>query len=327
MVDDLSAEEFIQALRRFIARRGTPKEIIPDNASQFKLAKSTADIVWEKVIQDPTVQSYVAEQRIKWNFIVELSPWMGGFYERLVGSCKMALRKSIGKKCLTMIQLQTFLTETEAVLNSRPLVYIGEELNDGTTITPVHFLSPNTKTGTPQLGTEEEIVDPDYQENITSKDILLNTWKKGQNILESFWKTWRNDYLLNLRERSQINLKARRIKSYDEPNVGSVVQIKEDLPRGSWKIAKITELIPNSDGNIRAARILLPNKNIITRPLNLLYPLECNNEETETKNETVEKSNETNNKNLEEINTFKRTPRKAAIQARDRIFGQYLTDD
>ncbi|XP_057299223.1 uncharacterized protein LOC130629867 [Hydractinia symbiolongicarpus] len=219
-----------------------------------------------------------------------------------------------------MIQLQTFLTETEAVLNSRPLVYIGEELNDGTTITPAHFLSPNTKTGTPQLGTEEEIVDPDYQENITSKDILLKTWKKGQNILESFWKTWRNDYLLNLRERSQINLKARRIKSYDEPNVGSVVQIKKDLPRGSWKIAKITELIPNSDGKIRAARILLPNKNIITQPSNLLYPLECNNEETETKNETVETSNETNNKNLEEINTFKRTPRIAAIQIHE-----YLT--
>ena len=90
---------------------------------------------------------------------------MGGFYERLVGSSKMALRKSIGKKCLTMIQLPTFLTETEAVLNSRPLVCIGEDLNDGKIITPSHFLSPNTKTGTPQLGREDEIEDPDYQQD------------------------------------------------------------------------------------------------------------------------------------------------------------------
>ena len=279
IVGDLSAEEFLQALRRFIARRGAPKEIILDNASQFKLAKSTVDIAWEKAVHDPNVQSHIAQQRIKWNFIVELSPWMGGFYERLVRSSKIALRKSIGKKSVTMLQLQTFLAETEAVLNSRPLVYIGEELYDGTAITPAHFISLNTMTGTPPLGTEEESKDPDYKETQSSKEILLNKWKKGQNILDSFWVTWRNDYLLNLRERSQIKLKSKRIESKELAKVGNVVQVKENAPRGSWKIAKIVELIPNSDGNIRAAKLLLLSKNIVTRPLNLLYPLECEVEE------------------------------------------------
>ena len=79
-----------------------------------------------------------------------------------------------------------FPIETEAVLNSRPLVYIGEDLNDGKIIAPSHFLSPNTKTGTPQLGTEDEIEDPDYQQDPSSKEILLNTWKKGQNMLNRF---------------------------------------------------------------------------------------------------------------------------------------------
>ena len=57
----------------------------------------------------------------------------------------MALRKAIGKTYLTILQLQRFLTETEAVINLRPLVYLGENLNDRTALTPSHFLSPNTK--------------------------------------------------------------------------------------------------------------------------------------------------------------------------------------
>ena len=43
--------------------------------------------------------------------------------------------------CLTMLQLQTFLTETEAISNSRTLVYLGEDLNDRTALTPSHFQS------------------------------------------------------------------------------------------------------------------------------------------------------------------------------------------
>ena len=64
---------------------------------------------------------------------------MGGFYERLVGLVKRLLPKSIGKLCLTNEQLLTVLKESEAIVNSRPLVYIGEDINSGTTLTPAHF--------------------------------------------------------------------------------------------------------------------------------------------------------------------------------------------
>uniref|UniRef100_A0A0N4US11 Integrase catalytic domain-containing protein n=1 Tax=Dracunculus medinensis TaxID=318479 RepID=A0A0N4US11_DRAME len=37
LADDLSAESFLTALRRFVARRGCPKLILSDNASQFHL--------------------------------------------------------------------------------------------------------------------------------------------------------------------------------------------------------------------------------------------------------------------------------------------------
>ena len=121
-VADLSAEEFLLTLSHFIARRGKPQQILLDNAPQFKLTKASVDVAWENPIRDSDVQLHTTEQRIKWSFIVQLSPWMGGFYERLVGVSKMALR-SIGN---------IFLTETEASINSRPLVYLREDLSDRT---------------------------------------------------------------------------------------------------------------------------------------------------------------------------------------------------
>ena len=41
LVEDMSTEEFILCLRRFMARRGIPRQIISDNAQQFKVAKTT----------------------------------------------------------------------------------------------------------------------------------------------------------------------------------------------------------------------------------------------------------------------------------------------
>ena len=47
IVADLSAEEFLLALRHFYARRGKPQQIVLDNAPQFKLTKSSVDVAWE----------------------------------------------------------------------------------------------------------------------------------------------------------------------------------------------------------------------------------------------------------------------------------------
>ena len=206
IVGDLTAEEFLMALQSFISRQGKPDKTISDNIAQFKLVKSATDIAWKKITKDPTVQSYISEQGIKWKFIIELSPWMGGFYERLVGSIKMALKKTIGNKNLTNLQLQTFLSETETVLNSRPLVYFKDDLKEKIIIiTPSHILSPNTKTGTPTVENEAEIDDLDYEPNKPSskRALLLDVWKKGLRLLESFWKIWKNDYLLSLQEKSK----------------------------------------------------------------------------------------------------------------------------
>ena len=74
----------------------------------------------------------------------------------------MALKKTIGKKHFTSLQLQTYLAETEVILNSRPLVHVSEHLHDGIIITPSHFISPISMTGTPVVEDQGEINDPNY---------------------------------------------------------------------------------------------------------------------------------------------------------------------
>lgn len=177
-------------MRRFIAGWGKQKQLISDNASQFKLASNILQETWTSTVRDPDVKSYIANEDIKWQFIVELAPWMGGFYERLIGIVKRCLRKTIGKLCLTNEQLRTLLAETEAVVNSRPLVYVGDDINSNIILTPAYFLTLNPKTGIPDRN-EEDLEDSEYLPNISSAEKLLQTWKKGRKHLDAFWKAWR----------------------------------------------------------------------------------------------------------------------------------------
>ena len=163
---------------------------------------------------------------------------MGSFYDRLVGSIKGPLKKSIGKICLTEKKLKTFLAKAEAVTNSSPLVYVGKDFGSGFWHTPADFLGLNPKSGIPVIEIHGPH-DPDYGKK-SSTDKLVEIWGKGQQHLNSLWKVWKDDYLLNLPERRQTHVKGPRIQAAEEPKEGSVVLLKEDLPRGVWKMAKIT---------------------------------------------------------------------------------------
>ena len=74
VVEDMTAEHFLEAFQRFIARRGKPNKIISDNATNFKATKNTIDIAWNDITRDREVHSYLSENRIEWKFIIELSP-------------------------------------------------------------------------------------------------------------------------------------------------------------------------------------------------------------------------------------------------------------
>ena len=80
--------------------------------------------------------------------------------------------------------------------------------------------------------------------------------------------------LHSLPERTQSHHRKPRVHIHRTPQAGEVVLLKDNMPRGSWKLARIVELISSKDGKVRSARVMLPTKRILSCPLSLLYPLE-----------------------------------------------------
>ncbi|MCP4054730.1 MAG: DDE-type integrase/transposase/recombinase, partial [Mesoflavibacter sp.] len=105
IVNSLKADDFLDCLRRFIARRAMPERILSDNAKQFKLVHQTLSDVWSTLKGSDVFTSYCALQGIQWNYIPERAPWQGGVYERLVGVVKAALKKAIGRRFLSYNEL------------------------------------------------------------------------------------------------------------------------------------------------------------------------------------------------------------------------------
>ncbi len=80
--------------------------------------------------------------------------------------------------------------------------------------------------------------------------------------------------MLSLRERTESKIRAHRVQSHVSPSVGDVVLIKDNVPRGRWKLGKLTQLRSSQDGKIRSAEVQTSTGIKLRRPLNLLYPIE-----------------------------------------------------
>ena len=62
---------------------------------------------------------------VQQKFTLPASPWWGGFYERLVRSVKMLLKKML-EKSLRHEKLETVLLKIESVINGRPLAFLSD---------------------------------------------------------------------------------------------------------------------------------------------------------------------------------------------------------
>nr|CAD2195511.1 unnamed protein product [Meloidogyne enterolobii] len=129
LAEDLSAESFLRAYRRFASRRGVPSLIVSDNATNFTLGS--------KFVKD--LNSEMKFQGTDWQFTTPRNPREGGAWERMVGITKMSIRRCIGRNLLQKDELQTLLCEVEAIVNSRPLTFMSER-EPHRALRPIDFL-------------------------------------------------------------------------------------------------------------------------------------------------------------------------------------------
>ena len=253
-------ERFLLGLRRMVARRGMCSIIWPDNAKTFKSANKHLQQCW-RVLEADKTQVALSERKIQWKYIVERSPWWGGFYERLVKSVKTPLKKIFAKAMLDAEQLTTILAEIEAQLNSRPLTYLSADPGDYSVITPAQILTGRNLQAYPAKDTR---VSEHTSRAITKR---LQYHKK---LVNGFWKRWHAEYLKSLIPLKKWFAVGREIHKGD-----LVLVSEENLARGQWQRARVEATHPGRDGLIRSVTLRLTSGSLTRRPVQRLHLFEA----------------------------------------------------
>ena len=298
LVEDCTATSFIRAFRRFVGRRSCPKLIISDNASTFKCSYD----ILQHIFGSNFVKDYLNKEKVNWHFIPARAPWQGGFYERLIGLTKNALKKTLGRAYVSYVELNTVLIEIEAILNDRPISHSSDNENDLCPLSPSCLIYGYRLTSLPDEHIDLSALD---DPSLYDKEILNKRELYCRTLISNFWKRWVNDYLLALRERENCTRKTNNVSNVQ---VGDIVFIHDEGPRQMWKLGRIIELFPSRDGTLRSVK-LRTVAGEVTRPIVKLYPLEINIPLTEIKEI-----------NIPERSESRRPPkRQAAINAMDKI--------
>ena len=118
--------------------------------------------------------------------------------------------------------------------------------------------------------------DPDYNNN---REQTLSRKHQLEQVIQYFWKTWRKDYLLELRSTHAGN----KTKESDIKVNEIVTALDENQNRNKWRFEKIEKLIAGKNGITRGAEVKVTEQNkkpaVIMRPLQKLYLLEMNENE------------------------------------------------
>ena len=161
---------------------------------------------------------------------------------------------------LSYAGLTTVLTRIEAVINTRPLTTVSDDVRDPTPITTAH------------LALGRSLFDlPDLEEVPVNEDTTRQRYLYQQRLVSQFWKRWRGQYL------HQLSIRPKWNEEQPALSVGDVVLISEDnVSRGKWPMGGVEKLFPGKDGLVRTVE-LKTQKGNLCRLIQRLHRLEASN--------------------------------------------------
>lgn len=237
LTETLSTDSTIMALRRMIARRGTPSVIYSDNGTNLRgadveLKRSVMELNQSRLSEDGTVRG------IEWRFIPPGAPEMGGSWERMIRTVKTSLKVVLKERAPHPETLATLLLEIESLVNSRPITYVSCDPNYPEALTPNHFLIGTSSNG-PCLG------------RFDNDDLCLRKqWRVAQRLADMFWGRWIKEYLPTLLPRYKWNKDQRALRVGD-----FVLLIEPNLDRGSWRHGVVSGTHEGGDGRVRVVDV------------------------------------------------------------------------
>lgn len=244
VVEDLTSNAFLAALRRFISRRGRCTTIFSDNGTNFVGAQRELATFIKKA------QPQIAEEGIEWHFNPPAAPHFGGLWESAVKSAKYHLTRMMSNTKLTIGELNTLLCQIEACLNSRPMTPMSSDPSDVEVLTPAHFLIGGSLTLLPEPNLTNE--NPSH----------IRRWKYVQLLMQTFWQRWQAEYLPQIQVRGKWTTKTTPLK------IHNIVIIKDEcMPPASWKLGRIIQIHPGADGIVRVVTVRLASGTEMKRPV------------------------------------------------------------
>ena len=168
---------------------------------------------------------------------------MGGVWEHQIRTARdilNSLLKTHGAS-LTDESLQIFLTEVEAIVNSRPLTT--DVINDVTSLVP---LSPINL-----LTMKSGVFMPPPDVFVSTDMYCRKHWRRLQHFSNEFWSRWRKEVLLTLQNRQKWNDKTRHC------GIGDIALIKDNMEKNRWPMAKVVATYKDNKGVVRSVRLLM----------------------------------------------------------------------
>lgn len=263
VVEEMSSNVFINAMRRFIAIRGRVNIFRSDRGTNFVGATNALHI--EAInVEDDTMKNFLRGSRTVWLFNPPHSSHMGGAWERLIGVTRRILDSILAEsklKYLTHDVLVTFMAEVTSIVNHRPIVPVCTDSDNPFVLSPAVLLTQKTNSS---VGT-------DYIGNIDAKDLLRTEWKRVICLSNMFWFRWRKEYINGLQSRRKWRTDAPNIKE------GDVVLLRDKtLYRNEWPLGLVVRAFESDDGKVRKTevRVIKDDKpSIYVRPITELVLL------------------------------------------------------
>ena len=248
----------INALRRFISRRGTVREITSDNGSNLVGANQELRRALEQLKQED-LQRFSASEGIKWRFNPPAASHHGGVWERQIRTIRKILQSMLDEQHLkvakTEEQLHTLMCEVEATLNSRPLTKLSDDPTDFQVLTPNHLLLLRSPSCIPPGIFNEK------------DNFAKRRWRQVQYLSDLFWKRWVKEYLTALQQRQKWLQPKRNLQEGD-----IVLMVNDKAPRNSWAVGRVIQVLPGREGFVRQVQVQTKST-VLTRPVSKLCTL------------------------------------------------------
>lgn len=241
MLNNMSTDECLAAIRRFQARRGRNLQFYSDCGTNFvgadrQLQRDVADM------RRTLCESVAQEFSVKWQFQPAYAPWRGGAWERLIKSIKKCIDYVfVGENPREDI-LRNAMTEAETRMNQRPLTHVPVDPEDEKPLTPNMAL----------FGDEELSMSVAPGTFSDCDAYSKSAYRRSQHLADKMFSRWLKDYLPTIVRRPKWLTEVKPAQVND-----LAILIDPTQPRDAWKLGRLTAIYPGPDGRVRSADILL----------------------------------------------------------------------